>query len=215
MRQGYASSRALPEQWPTPRAYAEALYAMLNKLNISSTILVGHSLGCLFAASFAASYRERVCALALLSPALGYRVPVGTFLPTNVQLRINELEALGPSAFASKRAHRLVADPTRNRHVVDAVRFAMAELQLASYAQAVRALGAGNLVADLARISAPAMVVVGSKDVITPPEQARTASAAFRQTVIFHEIADAGHAMPQEQPVAIAGLLSQLVEAAR
>jgi pimeloyl-ACP methyl ester carboxylesterase len=207
---GYGGSRALPVPAPTPRNYADALKAMLDRLEITSAAIVGHSLGCLFAASFAATYPERVRAVALLSPALGYRVAAGAPLPPTVQSRIDEIESLGPTAFAAKRAARLVGEPDRHPHVVEAVRSAMAQVNPAGYAQAVRALGAGDLLSDIARITGPALVAVGSNDVITPPDNARTACAAFPRAAAFHEVAGAGHAMPQEQPDAVARLLSQL-----
>jgi len=207
---GYGGSRALPVPAPTPRHYADALKDMLDRLEIATATIVGHSLGCLFAASFTAAYPERVRAVALLSPALGYRVAAGAPLPPTVQSRIDEIESLGPTAFAAKRAARLVGEPERHPHVVEAVRQAMAQVNPPGYAQAVRALGAGDLLADIARITMPALVAVGSNDVITPPDNARTACAAFPRTAAFHEIAGAGHAMPQEQPDAVARLLSQL-----
>lgn len=207
---GYGDSRPLSVPSPTPRHYADALKAMLDQLEIASATIVGHSLGCLFAASFTATYPERVRAVALLSPALGYRVAAGAPLPATVQSRIDEIESLGPTAFAAKRATRLVGEPERHPHVVEAVRSAMAQVKPAGYVQAVRALGAGDLLADIARITVPALVAVGSNDVITPPDNARTACAAFPRTAVFHEVAGAGHAMPQEQPGVVAHLLSQL-----
>ena len=206
---GYGSSRALAAPAPAPRHYADALKVMLDELAIASATVVGHSLGCLFAASFAAAYPERVRAVALLSPALGYRVAAGAPLPPTVQSRIDEIESLGPTAFAAKRAVRLVGDPERHPRVVEAVRRAMSEVNTAGYVQAVRALGAGDLLGDIARITAPALVAVGSKDVITPPDNARTACAAFPKAAAFHEVSGAGHAMPQEQPEAVARLLSE------
>ena len=44
------------------------------RAGIARIALVGHSLGALFATNFAAHHARRVSALALLSPALGYRV---------------------------------------------------------------------------------------------------------------------------------------------
>jgi pimeloyl-ACP methyl ester carboxylesterase len=209
---GYAASAALPEPSPTPAHYADALLRLLDALGFGRVVLAGHSLGCLFAASFAARHTDRVAAVALLSPALGYRVAPGAALPAAVQARIDEIAALGPEAFAEKRAARLVHAPERKPQVLAAVRAAMSQVNPGGYIQAVRTLGAGDLAADAARIAAPTLVAVGAEDVITPPDNARTAHAALANAVGYHEIADAGHALPQEQPAAIASLLSQLVE---
>jgi pimeloyl-ACP methyl ester carboxylesterase len=209
---GYAASEPLAEKAPTPEHYAEVLVQLLDSLSYSRVALVGHSLGCLFAARFAAAHASRVAALALLSPALGYRAAPGATLPSTVQARIDEISSLGPEAFAAKRAARLVHAPERKPQILAAVQSSMAAVNLAGYVQAVHALGAGDLLADAAHIAAPTLVAVGAEDVVTPPANARAAHAALARPAGYHEIADAGHALPQEQPAIVANLLSQLVE---
>jgi pimeloyl-ACP methyl ester carboxylesterase len=204
---GYGGSGPLASTAPGPRDYADALKAALDALGIARTVLVGHSLGALFAASFATTYPERVSVLVLMSPALGYRVQAGAPLPESVQSRIDEINALGPAAFSDKRSARLVGDPQKKPHVLAAVRRAMASLNPVCYAQAVHALGAGDLLADAASIEVPTLIVVGSRDVVTPPSNARAANNAF-SSGIYHEIKGAGHALPQEEPGAIAKLLT-------
>jgi pimeloyl-ACP methyl ester carboxylesterase len=153
-----------------------------------------------------------VRALALISPALGYRVAPGAALPANVQTRIDEIETLDLDTFAAKRAPRLVHAPETKPQIIAAVRDAMAAVNRQGYIQAVRALGAGDLIADAAAITAPASVAVGAEDIITPPTNARTAHAALQRTVAFHEIVAAGHALPQENPAAAAAVLTELME---
>lgn len=208
---GYGQSKPLAKDSPAPRDYAAALATVMDRLGISRAVLVGHSLGSLFAASFAANYPERVSALALLSPALGYRVPAHEPLPPAVQQRIDELNTLGGQAFAAKRAARLVGNPAQKPHVLAAVERAMAAVHPQGYAQAVRALGAGDMLADLAAVSAPSLVAVGSKDVITPPDNAKAARDALRGKAEYHEIAGSGHALPQEEPAVVARLLAAFV----
>jgi len=209
---GYGESKPLAKASPTPRDYAAALAGVLDLLGMSRAVLVGHSLGSLFAASFAANYPARVSALALLSPALGYRVAAGEPLPPGVQQRIDELNALGPVAFSQKRAARLIGDPSTKPHVLAAVERAMAAVHPHGYAQAVRALGAGDMVADLATLSVPALVAVGSKDVITPPTNAEAARDAFKAKPRYHEVEGSGHALPQEEPAIVANFLTAFVE---
>jgi pimeloyl-ACP methyl ester carboxylesterase len=208
---GYGQSKPLANASPAPRDYAAALAAVMDRLEIPRAVLVGHSLGSLFAASFASIYPERVAALALLSPALGYRVPARQALPPAVQQRIDELKALGPAAFAAKRAARLVGDPIQRPQVRAAVERAMAAVYPPGYAQAVRALGAGDMLTDLAKVTTPALVAVGSRDVITPPANAEAARDALRGKVEYHEIAGSGHALPQEEPAVVANLLATFV----
>jgi pimeloyl-ACP methyl ester carboxylesterase len=212
---GYGASRPLAMESPHPSDYANALIDVLNALDLERIVLVGHSLGSLFAGSFAATHPARVAALALLSPALGYRVATGAALPPNVQSRIDDIERLGPEAFAASRAARLVYTPEKKPDVLARVRSAMAALNETGYAQAVRALGHGDLLADAARITAPTCVAIGAEDAVTPPAGARELHAALTSPLDYQEFAATGHALPQEAPVAVAQLLEKLVKEAR
>lgn len=208
---GYAMSAALPVDKPVPRDYVAALAQLLDALKLDGVVLVGHSLGCLFAAAFAAAAPARVKALALLSPALGYKTKPGAPLPPTVQARIDEIQSLGVEAFASKRAARLVYDAEHKPLVLSAVRNAMARINPAGYVQAVHALGAGDLLADVARIPAPTFVAVGREDVITPPANARATFDGAMNPAGYYEVPAAGHALPQENPGAVAELIDNIV----
>ena len=207
---GYGGSEALAPAAPTPADYADALERLLDTLGLDRVRLVGHSLGCLFAARFAATRADRVARLALLSPALGYGVAPGAALPPAVQARIDELERLGPEAFAATRAARLVYRPEERPEVLAAVRGAMGAVRPEGYAQAVRALGAGDLLADAARIAVPTAVAVGREDVVTPPANAHRLHAALARPETLLEVPEAGHALPQERPEAVAALLTEM-----
>jgi pimeloyl-ACP methyl ester carboxylesterase len=208
---GYGSSAQLSADWPNPADYAARLEDILDLAGHRRVILAGHSLGALFAASFAASRPDRVAALALLSPASGYRVVPGHPLPPAVQSRIDDLHRLGSTTFAETRAPRLVYRPEQKPELVAAVQRAMSAVHPAGYTRAVRALGAGDLLADAALIQAPTMVAVGTRDVVTPPDGARAVFAALKHGRRLIEIPDCGHALPQEAPAAIAELLAGLV----
>ena len=209
---GYGQSAPLDVATPSPRHYADALAKFLEALKLSSVALAGHSLGTLFAGSFARHYPDRVSALALLSPSLGGRVAPGAPLPPGVQSRIDDIVALGPKDFAKKRAPRLVGDPQARPEIVAAVEQAMGSVNLAGYIQAVHALGQGDLLTDAASIRAPAIVAVGTRDQITPPKNAHAVHAALANVAGIHEVPGAGHALPQEEPAVVARLLAHLIE---
>jgi pimeloyl-ACP methyl ester carboxylesterase len=209
---GYGDSTPLAAAIPTPRAYADALAKFLDVLELPRIVLAGHSLGALFAGSFAAHYPDRVSALALISPALGYGIVPGGTLPAGVQSRIDEINELGPAAFAKKRASRLVGDPNARPDIVAAVEQAMAAVHARGYVQAVHALGAGQLLSDAKSIHALTIVAVGTCDQITPPANASELHAALPRAAGYHQIANAGHALPQEEPVILAGLLARTAE---
>jgi pimeloyl-ACP methyl ester carboxylesterase len=202
---GYGASAPVAPDAPTPDDYAIRLAEILAGMRLERVALAGHSLGALFAGRFAARWPERVARLALLSPALGYGVAPGAALPPAVQARIDDLVALGPAGFAAKRAARLVHRPD----ALPGVQRAMALVKPEGYAQAVRALGAGDLLAEAARLAMPALVACGEQDVVTPPENARRLHAALPAGSTLHMIAGAGHALPQEAPEALAPLLTE------
>jgi pimeloyl-ACP methyl ester carboxylesterase len=128
-----------------------------------------------------------------------------------VQSRIDEIRELGPTAFAKKRAARLVGNPQARPEIVDAVQQAMGSVNPGGYVQAVYALGAGQLLSDAASITAPSIVAVGTLDQITPPKNARSAHAALANAIGYHEVGGAGHALPQEEPAALAHILAETI----
>jgi pimeloyl-ACP methyl ester carboxylesterase len=88
----------------------------------------------------------------------------------------------------------------------------MATVNPRGYIQAVHALGAGRLLADAKSIRIPVLVAVGTKDQITPPANAAELHAALPRSAGFHQIANAGHALPQEEPEALAALLARTTD---
>ncbi len=205
---GYGNSEAVKPAYPTADDYAARLTAVLDALSLPCVVLAGHSLGSLFAARFALRQPARVARLALMAPALGYGVPPGDALPPAVQARIDDLASLGPADFAAKRAARLVHGD--KPAVLAGVQRAMAAVNLAGYAQAVRALGAGTLLADAAELHQPTMVAVGTEDVVAPPVNARRVHAVLRTPLALHLVPAVGHALPQEEPALVAALLADL-----
>jgi pimeloyl-ACP methyl ester carboxylesterase len=208
---GYGGSDQIGLASPAPRDYAEAAAAFLAAMDMPRVVLVGHSLGALFAGSLAANMPEHVAALVLVSPALGYRLRAQSPLPPQLKARIDELNALGPRTFAAKRARRLVSNPQSAPEVAAAVENAMAAVNPAGYAKAVSALGTGDLLADAERVAAPALVIVGTADVVTPPGNAHAVQHVLKRADMLQEIAGGGHALPQEQPRAVASRISGFV----
>ncbi|WP_458098280.1 alpha/beta fold hydrolase [Roseomonas sp. WA12] len=207
---GYGDSTPVSADAPTPDSYAEVLERLLAALGLDRILLAGHSLGCLFAARFAARNPDRVAGLALMSPALGYGAAPDA-LPPGVQARIDDLTTLGPQEFAARRASRLVHDAPNRLAVLEGVRRAMAAVNPSGYAQAVRALGAGELLADAPRLVMPVLVATGLEDVVTPPDNARRLFAALPHPTRLAELPGTGHALPQEFPREVATLFGETI----
>lgn len=203
---GYGGSKPLAADWPDAGDYVQALTGLLDRLEIDQAIIVGHSLGTLMGAAFARHHAGRVAALVLASCACGHGVPPGAALPENVRARIDDLQKLGPDAFAARRAPRLVFEPERNLEVTAFVTRNMSRVRMPGYGQAMRMLASGRLLDDLVTLSVPASIIVGLEDVVTPPQVNRHAHAAiparFRGPLV--ELPDAGHAIYQQTPAAFA-----------
>jgi pimeloyl-ACP methyl ester carboxylesterase len=211
---GYGGSAPLDAEWPLALDYAVALKDFLDRLELKRVLLAGHSLGCLMGAAYAAAHRERVARLLLSSPALGHGVPRGAALSAAAQARIDDLEMLGPDDFAALRAPRLVFEPEGNSDIVSRVRDGMAQVSLRGYPQAARMLASGRLIDDAERLQVPTDVIVGAKDVVTPPDSARRAYAALRDPWrgALTLVPGAGHALYQQAPAAFASALAALAE---
>src|SRR5204862_271244 len=89
--------------------------------------------------------------------------------------------------------------------VLAAVEKAMSSVDTRAYTQAARALGAGDLLSDAARVVVPALVAVGAQDLVTPPHNARRAQQAFSGACIYSEVEAAGQAFYSEDIVQISG----------
>lgn len=205
---GYGGSAPFASEWPDVGDYARAVADWLDALNVRTCHLVGHSLGSLIAARFAAEWPGRVRALTLASCAIGH-----ARLPEDERARLlagrlDDIVALGPRAMAEKRGPRLLG-PDAPTWAKDAVIATMASVDSRGYAQAARMLSRGDMLADLARLPAtlPVRIVYGEADVITPPAVNLRAAAA-RPGAQVATIDRAGHALYVEAP----GRFNEIVE---
>lgn len=203
---GYGKSRPLSTDWPLAGDYAQALLSFCDALGLETVHVLGHSLGTLIAAAFAAGYPDRVASLTLASCAQGRSTPRGGTLAETDARRLLDLGNQGAEAFAAARAPRLVHAPERNAALVAAVRDDMARVTMPGYGQAVRMLASGNLSADCARIRARTSIIVGTEDVVTSPEQSRAAFEALHEAARgeFVLVPHAGHALHRQAPAALA-----------
>ena len=192
---GYGNSSRLAADAPDAGAYADVLKRWLDALGIGRINLVGHSLGCLMAARFAADNPDRIASLTLASIAAGHARLAPEDRTRMLEGRVGDVEELGPRGMAEKRGPRLLgprATAEQIRQVVDA----MAAVDPIGYAQAARMLSGGDILADLVRLPAsiPLQIVFGSADLITTPQANRNVASHVQHATVI-EIPDAGHAL--------------------
>lgn len=191
---GYADSTALPAGQPTAQDYALRLWAWLDVLGIQQVRLVGHSLGCIMAASAARLQPQRVASLTLLAPAQGYGPAPEAVRSKMVNDRLGLLAELGAHHMAQARAPALLTPNADPQHVALATTM-MSRLHPAGYAQATHMLAQADIGADLRAFSAssnaPITVACGELDTITPAKACRALAEA--QGARYLPLGDVGH----------------------
>jgi pimeloyl-ACP methyl ester carboxylesterase len=206
---GYADTSALKTREPVAADYARVLWAWLDALKIDRVHLVGHSLGCIMAASAARLQPARIEQLSLLSPAQGY----GT-APEAVRLkkrdeRLQAMAQLGLQKMAEQRAPRLLL-PQASAEQVEFATHMMSRLNEGGYTQATQMLSAANIQADVQAFqqssSASIRIACGEQDIITPPQAAQTLAQAIG--VVYTPIPGAGHLCALEAPAAVNAFLN-------
>ncbi len=208
---GYGESAPLVEPWPTARHYADALTRFCDGIGLDRFLLVGHSLGALMAAAFAATRGGRLLGLVLADPAAGYGDDPETGI-ARLEERLETMDRLGPRGLAEERAARLLS-PAAAREALDLVRWNLSRLRPDGYAQAARMLARGRLLDDARAYGGPVLVVCGSEDSVTPPAGARRLAAALSRAE-YREIPGAGHASYVERPEAFDRLIRAFLETA-
>lgn len=204
---GYGKSSLLAAMRPGADAYAARLRQLLTALGIERCTLVGHSLGAMMAAAFAAGYPGALERLVLMSPARGYGVQARQAQGAQVaRERLSTLGELGIHGMATQRSARLLSERA-DVGQRDWVRWNMAQLNAAGYTQAVHLL-CGDAIenhAQPALIGMPGTVWCGDLDPVTTPEASR--EVALQYGFPFALIGGAGHACYVEQPEAAAAAI--------
>jgi pimeloyl-ACP methyl ester carboxylesterase len=191
---GYADSTGLDKAQPAAQDYAQRLWAWLDALGIERVHLVGHSLGCLMAASASRLAPHRIASLTLLAPAQGYGPAAEAVRSKMVSDRVGMLTELGAEKMAQLRAPALLTPGADPAHIALAMQM-MSRLNTTGYAQAAYMLSQGDIGQDLcafaAHSSAPLRVACGELDTITPAKACR--ALALAHSALYTALGDVGH----------------------
>ena len=196
---GYGGSDPLPQEAPAPADYAAALRNFVDAIGLNRFFLLGHSFGALPAAAFCRmTGAARVDRLVLASPTPGYANAPDDLRRLRVDGRLKDMAALGPAALAEQRAPQVMT-PQAPKRAVMLVRAVMQQMRPDGYAQAVRMLGRGDILAEARGITVPTLVLCGSGDTVTPEESCRRVAAAI-SGARFELVPGPGHALYIEAP---------------
>ena len=196
-------------------AMADWVAAWLSALGIERAALVGHSMGTLIALELAGRENAPVSAIALLGAAVPMAVSDTLLAATrdDPAAAIDMItawshsgwaqkpQAPGPGAYLNWGGRRLM-QRIAARHGADVLPTDFA---------AVNAFQDGLARAE--RVACPALLIMGGRDVMTPPKATKTLVAALKD-VRSVSLPEAGHAMMGEAPDAVLSALAQFLNQA-
>jgi pimeloyl-ACP methyl ester carboxylesterase len=197
---------------PTVARLGEDLAAVLETIDARDAVLAGHSMGGMALQALAVTrpdvVADRVRALILAGTA-GFGVAAG---PLSVPVRFvtgdRRIERLLAGRFGPALSRASVGRHPRHAHLV-ATRDAFLSLPTEVRLQFLTALQAMDFRPGLANVAVPTTVVVGSRDLLTPPRLGRAIAAAIPGARLV-EVPGAGHMLPYEEP----DLLAEIILAA-
>jgi len=198
---GFGRSEVTPGTVSMDR-FADDLHALLDTLNISEPVtMCGLSMGGYIAWRFIEKYPQRLRSLILLDT----RAAADT--PKNAQNRLTLAERIlkeGPEPAKDMLPNLVSPRTAQNRpEVLEELQEMILSTSPDGIAAALRGMAERPDSTDLlAEIGIPVLLVVGTDDRLTPPEEMRQLAELIPATD-FVEIPEAGHMAPMENPTAV------------
>ncbi|MGW2704063.1 bifunctional 3-oxoadipate enol-lactonase/4-carboxymuconolactone decarboxylase PcaDC [Streptomyces sp. NPDC001340] len=181
---------------------AARLLVTLDALGVQRFGYAGCALGGAIGIELALRHPERLASLALVAASPRFGTP-DEFRQRGVVVRTNGLEPIARTSpdrwFTGGFA---AAQPAITEWAVQMVR----TTDPGCYITACEALAGFDVRAELGRVGAPTLVLVGSEDQVTGPAEARTLVAGIPDARLA-VVPGASHLVPVEQPAAVTDLL--------
>lgn len=204
---GYGQS-ADPDDPLDLDGYVERILLVIDRLG-GCVHLLGVSFGGVLALATALSDPSRVASAILVgaSPGSGRSEAAAAALLG----RVDQLERLGPAAFAKQRAPSLLS-PGAPTELVRLVASTMAgAVRLPGYRWAAHTMAATDLTSRLGDVTVPTMVLFGEDDQVTGRAAGEVLAHAIPGAVSV-SIMLAGHLVNQEQPAAVNAWIAAFVQ---
>ncbi len=192
---GSGSSQVAPGPYPI-ELLAGDLAALIDALGLDRVAIVGHSLGGGIALQYAAAHPERTRAVVGVAAVAEPPKP----RKQAMRERADAVETNGMAAVAEDVAADGIAPSFREAHPEELQELIslLASNSPEGYAAQCRTLATMSA-PDLARISAPVLLVCGELDVPSPPSMNRDVAARLPDAEVV-VIPDCAHIIPWEKP---------------
>lgn len=199
---GHGRSKGAP--LTSVEAMADWLLALLDTAGVRQAALIGHSMGSLIALEAAFRASARVCKLALVATAYPMRVS-NTLLDAALndeEKAIDMVNIWEHSSIAQKPSN-----PGPGFHVMGGAKRLMQHIARNNPAKvfhtdfsACNSYANGEVAAAV--VNCPTLLLLGRRDLMTPPKATALLTKALRQCRVT-TIEDCGHALMAEQPDAV------------
>lgn len=207
-QRGHGASTLGPEP-PTVERLGEDLASVLEAVDARDAVVAGHSMGGMAVQAFAVAHpdlvAQRVRAMVLVGTAAAKVAGGVVRAPVRYATGHAGLERLLAGRAGPALTRGAVGRHPRQAHLV-ATRDAFLSLPTAVRSQFLVALQAMDLLSGLPGVRVPTTVVVGTRDLLTPPRLARAIAAAIPGARLV-EVPGAGHMLPYEEPDRLAELI--------
>jgi pimeloyl-ACP methyl ester carboxylesterase len=194
------------------RLYAEQIHALLERLGIERTAIVGHSLGGMVAAELSLLVPGRVSQLVLVNPAGFQQLPLWLRAAGHALLRPALLSRLLPQVWKGILDLVFAERNEYTRGFVRSIEETYRVEDIHGIARVIAGLRHDFLDRDflglLNRLEPPTLLMWGAADLLTPAKALR-ATAERMRNVTTHEIPRCGHLPMIERPETVFALLRE------
>ncbi len=189
---GHGKSEGLGQQ--SIPDYASAVLRWLDEMQIDQAVVTGHSMGGGITQWLALNYPGRIAGLGLVGTGARLRV-----LPEILENSSNSLTLPACIEMITARSYAATTDP----RLVELAAARMAETRATVLHGDFLACDRFDVMEDIERIQAPALVVTGMEDQMTPPRYAQYLANKLPHASLVL-VPDAGHMVMLEQPQVVA-----------
>ena len=195
---GYGASEDWSMDEPLVSDYVAAINGLLDKLDVGTAHMVGHSFGGTLMPAFQKAHPDRVFSMVLAQPVIGSG-PLGAVKQEEIIASREKLLAeLGVEVYAQQHAPRSVA-PTADATTVARGIEVTSWTRVKGYLAQWRVMARANIYEEIGDVTCPVTVIAGSGDKTASRVTVKQITASI-PGACFVELPDVGHMIYLEHP---------------